>query len=247
LTRDSEFRVYSEKQVHFYVQDVPQLLESALALLSKSAWLSILDLGCGDGALIFALHERGLLEDAGEIVGVDISEDRIRRLTANLPFVKGVVADALELDQFADSSFDLVICSQLIEHVKDDEFLVSEIRRLLKHGGLLYVSSVIKRPWAVYVYFKEGSFKLDPTHVREYSSVQEFVSLFAEEGLETVKVETRQVTFPVLDLVIRLLIRTGLLEPQVEYFQAHKNLSKLRELRLPIIGYQIVQSLTKKE
>ncbi len=246
LTRDSEFRVYSEKHVHFYVQDVPQLLESALTLLSKSAGLSIIDVGCGDGALIFALHEKGLLENAREIVGVDISKDRIRRLTTNLPFVKGVVADALELGQFPDSSFDLVICSQLIEHLENDKFLISEIRRLLKHGGFLYVSSVIKKRWAVYVYFKKGSFKLDPTHVREYSSVQEFVSLLAKGGLEIIDVETRQVSFPLLDLVIRLLIRIELLEPHVGYFQMHKNLSKLREPRLPIIGYQIVETLTKK-
>jgi len=104
-----------------------------------------------------------------------------------------------------DSIFDLAICSQLTEHVKDDNALVLEIKRLLKSGGLAYVSSAIKKWYGVYSYFNNGSFRLDPTHVREYSSVDEFVKLFEERGFEVINVKTRQVVYPLTDLAIRVI------------------------------------------
>jgi 2-polyprenyl-3-methyl-5-hydroxy-6-metoxy-1,4-benzoquinol methylase len=135
---DNSFQSYSKMHVYFYGEDVSRLLELALTSLNKSVKkFSILDLGCGDGTLIFALYEKGLLGNAQEIVGVDISEDRIERLRSNLLFVKGVVSDALDVKQLPDSSFDFVVCAQLIEHVENDRALVLGIKRLLKSGGVL--------------------------------------------------------------------------------------------------------------
>lgn len=245
--KDNSFQSYSKKHVHFYGRDIPPLLESALALMNKTAKkFTLLDLGCGDGRLIFALYEKRLLENTEEIVGVDISEDRIERLKSNLPFVKGVISDALDIKQLPDSSFDFVICAQLIEHMENDRALVLEIKRLLKIGGFAYISSVIKKWWGFYIYFKEGSFKLDPTHVREYSSEQEFIDVTAGEGFAMITAETYPVTFPLLDLIVRLSIKIGLAEPDVGFYQKHKSLSEMRELRLPVIGYEIVEALVRK-
>jgi len=153
---DNLFQSYSKMHVHFYGEDVSRLLESALTLVNNHVKkFSMLDLGCGDGRLVFALYEKGLLENAEEIVGVDISKDRIERLKTNLPFVKGIVADALDLKQLSDFSFDFVTCAQLIEHVENGQALVSETRRLLKHENFVYISSVTKLS-GVYVYFKGG-------------------------------------------------------------------------------------------
>jgi 2-polyprenyl-3-methyl-5-hydroxy-6-metoxy-1,4-benzoquinol methylase len=245
--KDSLFQSYSRKHVHFYGRDILPLLESALTLVNNSVKkFSMLDLGCGDGKLIFALYEKGLFKNAEKIVGVDISKDRIERLKTGLPFVRGIVADALNVKELPDSSFDFVVCAQLIEHVENEQALMSEIRRLLKRRGLAYVSSVIKRWWGVYVYFKKGSFRLDPTHVREYSSEREFLDVMADEGVEIVKVETRPVRFPVPDLVARLSIQGGLAEPDAGFYEKHKNLSRLRKLQLAVIGYDIVEALVRK-
>jgi len=178
------FQNYSRKHMHFYDEEVSVLLGSGLALTNRVIKKpSIVDLGCGDGRTIFALYEKGLLKNVGEIVGVDISESRIERLTKELPFVKGIVSDALNVKELRDSSFDFVICSQVVEHVENDDMLILEIKRLLKGGGLAYMSSVIKKWYGVYFYFKDGSFRLDPTHVREYSSVDEFVGLIETKVL----------------------------------------------------------------
>jgi len=244
---DNSFQSFSKMHVYFYGEDVSRLLELALTSVNKSVKkFSILDLGCGDGTLIFALYEKGRLGNAEEIVGVDISEDRIERLRSNLPFVKGVISDALNVKQLPASSFDFVICAQLIEHVENDRALVLGIKRLLKSGGFAYISSVIKKWWGTYIYFKEGAFRLDPTHVREYSSEQKFIDVIAGEEFEIMNVETHPVSFPLLDLIVRLSIKIGLAEPDVGFYQRHRNLSKLRELRLPVIGYEIVEALVRK-
>lgn len=245
--KDSLFEDYSKKSVQFYEEGHPILVEFGLALVKEIVGKpSILDLGCGDGRLLFSLYKKGLLNNVDEVVGVDISEKRINRTTKELPFVNGVVSDALNVKGFPSSYFDYIICSQLIEHVQDDDSLLVEIKRLLKRGRLAYISSVIKSWYGLYFYFNNGSFRLDPTHVREYKSVDLFVGLIAGKGFEVVGVNTRQVMFPILDFTIRLFIKFGLIEPDVNFFQKRKFLSKIRKIKVPIVGYKSVEVLAKK-
>jgi 2-polyprenyl-3-methyl-5-hydroxy-6-metoxy-1,4-benzoquinol methylase len=247
LVQKNSFLNYSTEHVHFYGTDIPRLLEMGLTLTTKSLKeFNLLDLGCGDGGLIFALHHKGFLANAGKIVGVDISKKRIERLQNNLRFVKGIVADALDVRQLPSRSFDFVVCAQLIEHVENDRALVREIGRLLKHGGFAFVSSVIKKWWGFYIYFNHGSFRLDPTHVREYASKQELLDVFAHEELEIVKVQTEPVRFPIADALVRMSIRVGLMQPDAEFYQTHKGLNRLRRLKMEVPGYQIVEVLAKK-
>jgi ubiquinone/menaquinone biosynthesis C-methylase UbiE len=235
------------KHVHFYDEEVPILLQSGLALARELAKKPrIVDLGCGDGRLIFALHKRRLFKDADEVLGVDVSKTRIERLAKELPFVKCIVSDALNVKGLSRSSFDFVICSQLIEHVTDDEMLMLEIRRLLKDGGLVYLSSVIKKWYGAYFYLSGGSFKLDPSHVREYPSVNEFLHLLEGKGFEVISARTQRVMVPLVDLFARLLVEAGLLEMNMDFFQQHKALSKARGLRTPAVGYSSVEVLAKK-
>jgi len=245
---NSLFQSYSRKHMHFYDEEVPALLELGLALTKDiSENPMIVDLGCGDGKLLFAMYRKGFLDNnVGGIYGVDISLERIKRLERELPFVKGIISDALNVKNLKDSSIDLVICSQLIEHVKDDDALVLEIKRLLKSGGLAYVSSVIKKWYGIYFYFNNGSFRLDPTHVREYSSVDDFVELFEKKGFEVINVVTHQIMYPLPDLVIRLFIKFGFMEPDVRFYQRHKIFSWLRKLRAPVLGYKTIEVLAKK-
>lgn len=244
---DSSFQKYSREHVHFYDEEVSPILEYGLAITLKSCRKpSVVDLGCGDGRIIFALYKKGFLRNVGEIVGVDISEARIERLKSSLPFVRGIVSDALNVKELPSHSFDFVICSQLIEHVEDDDALVLEIGRLLRNGGMAYLSSVVKKRYGVYFYFKDGSFRLDPTHVREYRSTDEFVGLIASKGFEVVRVKTRNVMFPLLDMILRLLVKFGLIKPNPDFYQKHKILSKIRQIRVPIVGYKDIEVLVRK-
>jgi 2-polyprenyl-3-methyl-5-hydroxy-6-metoxy-1,4-benzoquinol methylase len=243
---DSFFQNYSRKHIHFYEEAFPALLELGFTMIVSVEKPCIADLGCGDGRLLFALHKKGLLNSCGLITGVDISPKRIERLKSELPFVKGVVSDASSVEMYSSCYFDYIICSQVIEHVKDDRVLVAEIKRLLKSGGLAFISSVTKHWYGLYLYKNAGKYRLDPTHVREYASADEFVDLMKTSGFKVFFVKTRQVTFPISDLVLRLCVRLGLMKPDACFYQKHKLLGKMRRLRLPIIGYKDIAVLVKK-
>jgi 2-polyprenyl-3-methyl-5-hydroxy-6-metoxy-1,4-benzoquinol methylase len=239
------FYEYSAKNVQFFDDEASDFLKCGLSMLSGiSRTRNILDLGCGDGSILFALYKTGFLKQVDNVVGVDLSETRIKRVRMALPFVRGIVSNALNIEELSYSSFDFIICSQLIEHV-DDKLLLIEIKRLLAKRGLVYISTVVKKSYGVYFYFKEGSFRLDPTHVREYHSAKEFIDLLSNEGFDIVAIRNKHVMFPLLDLFLRFFIKYGIIKPNANFYNDHK-VQKARKLKIPIIGYSILEVLIKK-
>ena len=93
-----------------------------------------LDLGCGDGRLSAELL-------ADQLTIADVSRTALARARSRLPR-----ATALELEPDApvplpDSSHDLVLCAETLEHVRDVQLLLSEARRILRPGGRLAVTT----------------------------------------------------------------------------------------------------------
>jgi ubiquinone/menaquinone biosynthesis C-methylase UbiE len=93
-----------------------------------------LDLGCGDGRLTGALR-------AAELTGADVSEVALERARRRLPHAELVALDPDAPLPFADNRFDLVLCAETIEHVRDVQLLLSEARRVLTPGGTLAVTT----------------------------------------------------------------------------------------------------------
>jgi ubiquinone/menaquinone biosynthesis C-methylase UbiE len=95
----------------------------------------VLDLGCGEGDFAAAAAEAG----AGEVLGVDVSGVAVQRARRRHP--------ELRFERFKDvlpapdASFDLVWCSEVLEHVVDTAALLSEARRVLRTGGFLLVTT----------------------------------------------------------------------------------------------------------
>ena len=93
-----------------------------------------LDLGCGDGRLLPELRAR-------EVVGADASRLALQRARRRLPG-----AELLHIEPDAelplpDASFDLVLCVDTLEHVRDVQLLLSEARRVLRPGGRLALTT----------------------------------------------------------------------------------------------------------
>ena len=240
---------YAQEHPHFIGEDVvSELLEKLLRYLNElGKQFSIIDLGCGDGILLYALHSKGLLRNASRVVGVDISEERIRRLRSFRPFAEGIVGDVCDLKQVLDNSFDVAISTQVIEHVPDDSRMLGEIQRILKPGGYFYVSTVVKKRYGVWVYYEGGrGFKLDPTHVREYRSEWEFLDLLERRGFEVIEYRSRGVRYPSMDLLLRLLMKLGLLRISSDFYLKHKVLRKLRRMRIPVVGYKTIEVIARK-
>ncbi len=88
----------------------------------------VLDLGCGLGGYSLALQEHG-----AKVVSMDLSP------LETLDKIQMFCGDALALPLDANS-MDWVICASLIEHVSSPENLLWEIQRVLRVGGLAYLS-----------------------------------------------------------------------------------------------------------
>jgi ubiquinone/menaquinone biosynthesis C-methylase UbiE len=100
----------------------------------------VLDLGCGEGDFAAAAAEAG----AAEVLGVDVAAEAVRRARARHPGLRfEQVGDALPAP---DASFDLVWCSEVLEHVLDTAAVLSEARRVLRTGGALLVTTPAHGP-----------------------------------------------------------------------------------------------------
>src|SRR5205085_4209741 len=103
---------------------------------------------------------------AARVVGVDADADSVAHATAtypatNLEFRRGTVSS---IPEERDQSFDVVVSFETIEHVgeQDQAAFGREVKRLLKPGGLLIVSSPDKR------YYSEKTGAVNPFHRREF-------------------------------------------------------------------------------
>src|SRR3954452_24780262 len=82
-----------------------------------------LDLGAGDGRLAAGLRAR-------DVVLADVSRVALERARGRLPGAETVLLEPDTALPFDDSSFDLVLCAETIEHVRDVQLLLSEVRRV---------------------------------------------------------------------------------------------------------------------
>ena len=94
---------------------------------------TILEVGCSAGLLLAELRGRGYRK----VTGVDLSMDGARRCQGR-GLTSIAVMDAGRLG-FAPASFDLVIASDVLEHIYDDTGALEEWRRVLKPSGRLLV------------------------------------------------------------------------------------------------------------
>jgi methionine biosynthesis protein MetW len=93
-----------------------------------------LDVGCGDGGTSGVW----LKERVAAYVGVDISESAIR-MASERGLDAQLISDATELP-FPDDSFDLAVCTEVLEHLFEPQRALAEIRRVLRLGGRLIVT-----------------------------------------------------------------------------------------------------------
>ena len=107
-----------------------------LLLAEVAAGDRVLDLGCGDGAFAAALTGAGAV-----VTAVDVSGEAVRRARGRAPGAQvELVAEGGELP-FAEDAFDLVWCGETLEHVADVAGLLAEVRRVLRWGGTLLVTT----------------------------------------------------------------------------------------------------------
>ena len=241
----ADFETYSREHIHFPTgKQMPSLLTEWLKDAEELQY--VLDVGCGGGAFLASLSTL----NTESVVGVDLAEIRLQRMKRRSPEVAVCVADALALP-FAPARIQLAICNQVIEHMASDGALIQELRRILAPGCWLFISSVVKRPWAWYLYRnQDGKVVLDPTHVKEYHDREEFLQVLNLGGFTVTTCKMEGFSYPAVDLIARLLIRLRLvtLERVCWVFEHSPFLQRLRTiLALSVPGYYQMSAMARKE
>ncbi|MCR4334657.1 MAG: class I SAM-dependent methyltransferase [Patescibacteria group bacterium] len=116
-----------------------RIISQIVKKMPKNA--SVLDAGCGYGILSFELAKYGL-----PIESIDFDPDRIKQvtdMTRDFPklgrFIKPQIGSVLEM-KYPDDRFNISICSEVIEHLKQDFQAVKELARVTKKNGLVIIS-----------------------------------------------------------------------------------------------------------
>ena len=136
---------------------------------------SVLDVGCGSGALVQFLAEHV----AQEALGIDIQSGGFHKevtsskdgTSHSAGCVKG---DAHSMHSFPDERFDAVVTPHAFHELSDPEAALSEIRRVLKTGGTLFIAD-----------FADGEERWN----ERYYTPEEVEAMLEEGGFTQVKVE----------------------------------------------------------
>ena len=112
------------------------LVNSELSLEGKRA----VDLGCGNG--IFALR---LAENGAQVDTVDISQKALQLVKELKNEGLTPLHDYVPMTKLHDNSYDLVVCTELIAYLKQDEYrlLFSELARIVKNDGFIVCSTAL--------------------------------------------------------------------------------------------------------
>ena len=114
--------------------------------LGVGAGIAVIDVGCGAGRHSFEAYRRG-----ADVIAFDQSTEDLNAVDEIMQAMKdqgevpasargeAVKGDALDLP-YADGTFDVVIASEILEHVPQDDRAVAELVRVLKPGGSLAIT-----------------------------------------------------------------------------------------------------------
>ena len=138
---------------------------------------SLLEVGCGDGALSGLIHQTFGCRTTGvdpSPEGIKFSQEMFRKHQFEGSFH---VSEGYNL-KFPDKEFDFIVLADVIEHLQHPDLMLRELRRLIKPGGSIVITTPIR-----YSEFPE-----DTMHVREFYQ-KELIDLcrpFLGEPLRTI-------------------------------------------------------------
>jgi SAM-dependent methyltransferase len=190
--RRAAYTLLGEPHVPGWIR-LQHVLRSIRLLPLDGKPVRFLDAGCSRGDLLTYLAER---HRQWSFVGLELEGDRVEmaetiRRRANLRNISYLRADICHLP--FQNEFDVVVCSDVLEHIPDDRAAFLNLSQALKPGGYLLVTSPsVPQPRHLpFVAWRERRVGFDPSeygHVRDGYSLDRLRNLFEEAGTEPIQV-----------------------------------------------------------
>lgn len=239
-SRYEDFHNITLPQTHLVSENnfTYRIIFDVLNKFSKSRQ-KILDIGCGVGTISFYLASKG-----HEVLGIDISNNAInacRESAKRLRLKKNAHFRVINFPkQIPDERFDLIICSEVIEHLYDDDLALKKIFLLLKPGGIAFISTPsINAP--LYKLGLAKDFDKRVGHLRRYS-LKELVNKCRKCGFaiqKTIKTEGLLRNFLFLNPMAGKLVRF------IKFFISDL-ITFIDNLLIPIFGESDIVVVVKK-
>ncbi len=158
---------------------------SLIALAKPLKAESILDAGCGEGFTMEELLKSGV---GKKIEGIEYSKDAIsygKKLFPNLNIKQGSVYEL----PYKDNSFDLIICTEVLEHLEEP---IKALKEMLRVSKKYLIVSVPNEPFFLLSNFLRGKnlsrLGNDPEHINHWN-ILSFKKYLKQNGIEMKKIK----------------------------------------------------------
>jgi ubiquinone/menaquinone biosynthesis C-methylase UbiE len=181
---------YDDKRYSYF-----RFLQRELISLAKIRPLvNFLDLGCGTGWAVCYVAK--VTDGKGNFVGIDISKGMIEKSLSNakgLPNVNFYEASSENLP-LESNYFDKIICTNSFHHYSKPETALSEVNRVLKPNGKIYILDVTADDFFIRWVDDKVRAK-EKEHVKFYSS-SEYDRMFRNVGLKHIASQRMKILYP---------------------------------------------------
>jgi len=162
---------------------ISRFLKSISRLASQTDAKTLLDIGSGEG---FAL--KAVLKDNNlRAIALDPNKDALIELKKRLPNVQ-TKNGRIEHLPYADNSFDLIVCCEVLEHLQKPTIALRELKRVGKN----FILSVPNEPWFSGVNLVRGrhitNLGCHPEHIQKWST--KAFTQFVSRELKIIKVKS---------------------------------------------------------
>lgn len=185
---NNTFKIIDRNNITYWF--IIRLIEQSVPNLNQKL---ILDIGCGVGTIGFFLVKQGAV-----VLGLDVSKRAIElakhtQIANQFESIKFAQIDISDADDSnasfkrLSSKFDLIICTEVLEHVTEDKRLLIECRKLLKSSGVIVITTQSSEGLLA----KSGFFKKHDDavgHLRRYKP-DALIKLIESSGLMVIKIQ----------------------------------------------------------
>ncbi|MFC1533101.1 class I SAM-dependent methyltransferase [Thermodesulfobacteriota bacterium] len=194
--------------------------------------VNILDFGYGKGNISIPLAYLGY-----NITGIDIDKESIQLAKERNPFPNAELFQCSLYELGKDNLYDVIICSEVLEHIKKPEDTLNALKCILSRGGLLIITvpngySILESYWRLLTWLKskkigvilkraknvvlksntKGTIEtanIDDYHVQHFS-LKKMSELLASENLQIVKCENASsILMDIQYIFLKLFIKAG--------------------------------------